>query len=118
MNDGRSRNCQHDRLLGNCSLDCLGSNEMKNPCMPLNPFKDTRTEAQKMQQQLFQECGTLHRTRANLLEIYKSLPPDTPAIRNTLEQAMNAVHYLISVNRAAMKNLPNKKRKALLTKAE
>lgn len=80
-------------------------------------LQDTRSEVQKMQHSLLQELGTLYRTQANLNAIMNSLPPSGANDQyRALLFARDAIHYLIQHNRDAMKNLPNKKRKAGLTK--
>ena len=77
--------------------------------------RDTRTEAQKMQQKLWQLRGTLHRTKANLDDLRHRVSGIRCII---LSDALNVIDCMIDENQAAMQRLPNKKRLAHLEKSQ
>lgn len=76
-------------------------------------IQDTRSVATKMQQRLWQTLGTLCRTRENLIAIRGSV---TGEARADLTTAIIVIGGLIAETRAAMQDLPSKKKKALLDK--
>ena len=88
---------------------------MINIYMPLPPYKDTRSEAQKMQQKLFLQLGSLYRIRANLRILYDETSTANQARLQAFGLAIKHINVMIDDNSIAMRNLPNKKRKALLT---
>lgn len=71
-------------------------------------IKDTRTEAVKMQHVLFQQLGTLYRTRANLNNLRIGLAPYSREA-DTLDDAQLVINKLIREARTAMYFLPSKK---------
>lgn len=62
-----------------------------------------RTPKQKLQQKLWQESGSLHRTKANLYNYI--LPAAHPADKQTIRETITIIDNLINENKHDMRNI-------------
>lgn len=69
---------------------------------------DNRSARRREQHRLFQELGTLYRTRANLCNILNTNPPDNINNKLTLEQAILVIDILIYKTQDAMATISSR----------